>query len=51
MQSLLFLGLLVSYLLAVYNARKYSLILFSVTLLVYVYWFNYHVTESVNINL
>lgn len=51
MQSLIFLGLLVSYLLALYQRRKYSLILFAVTLLVNVYWFNYHVTESVNINL
>ena len=51
MQSILFFGLLVSYLLALYNMRKYSLILFAVTLLMYVYWFNYHVTEPVNINL
>lgn len=51
MISLLFSLFLVAMVLAVVNKQKFSLAAFSVAMILTVYWFNHHATDTLDILL
>lgn len=51
MDALLFLLLSLAFISIYLGHKKPSLVLFSGTMLLYIYWFSYHATDTLNINL
>ncbi|MEA1916206.1 MAG: DUF5993 family protein [Campylobacterota bacterium] len=51
MDSLLFTLLLVAFVATFFNFKRVAISSFVVTMLLYMYWFSYHATETLDINL